>query len=923
MNKIVSILLLLLVTFSVKAQYPLTQKLGASNTKVEVPPPGAVSGNIIMGSFADTTTANLTPLDFYNGAIIRVGDLLYMRSNGRWVLQTSSAVFDSSTRVISGSVIWVNGFNFSNTLITYQIRGRYFSTPSGNFSITGSDPDFDRFTIIVADTNGILSAIDGTAAEVATIPIPDPSSQVLVATYFIPAGSMQPSGLGTVVVYKENIIPPEWTGVTNISGGIFNSTTTPYQGLYNTYLPTWSNTEYVAWGNGEDNLKSDYSYISFYIKLTTAFTASDYIIVALQNAQGWIGYYLIHSGQAGFNGALLGQWQLVALPISSLNPSVVSNTFDHVLLQFYGGGGGVVQIDNVILQEGGNNQSGQGVITFNTFNGHVTTTTQWSTDSTWLYYLTNGVKSDSSYHPKDTLTAGTGIDIATIGRNHTISATGVDYWEAIGATGIVNTNTGNVGIGTDGFLEPLEKLQVFNLYPNPAMIQVGNQAEYLKVGTIGDYTGLWYNTPTPTAGNYIFQGGPDRTFFNANSVGGEGYLSFRINNVAKMRVQENGTVGINNTTPDASAYLDIGGIDKGLLIPRVTTTEMNAIPTPATGLLVWNTTELKLYEYTGAVWQPVGGSGGGGSWQDAIDVSLGLGDNPIANFHGNNMRMDSADNFRIKSVIDDIEYSVGSDEDVNMTVLNTVLSSQAKINIYAVDSTSTVANTDVYSTYYDGLYNQQFRVTPKEIIFSGSQQNNTTTLPKVRFENIEELLTTPSYIAAFDGDTIKKYDIANLVNIYNSDGTLTGNRTVTGGGNSLTFTTTSGGNTNYFYHQPTTSGHFITTASGTSGIEMASGIVDITATDGVGANDVQITASQTTFMGAPVLVAGGAGSITPSAVFEVQSTTHGVLMPRMTATQGSAIGSPADGLIIYVTSTNGTFTSVGFWGRENSVWIKL
>lgn len=43
----------------------------------------------------------------------------------------------------------------------------------------------------------------------------------------------------------------------------------------------------------------------------------------------------------------------------------------------------------------------------------------------------------------------------------------------------------------------------------------------------------------------------------------------------------------------------------------------------------------------------------------------------------------------------------------------------------------------------------------------------------------------------------------------------------------------------------------------------------------------------------------------------------------MTATQGSAIASPANGLMIYVTDTDETFTSVGFWGREAGAWVKL
>ena len=50
-----------------------------------------------------------------------------------------------------------------------------------------------------------------------------------------------------------------------------------------------------------------------------------------------------------------------------------------------------------------------------------------------------------------------------------------------------------------------------------------------------------------------------------------------------------------------------------------------------------------------------------------------------------------------------------------------------------------------------------------------------------------------------------------------------------------------------------------------------------------------------------------------SAKLEVVSTTQGFLPPRMTATQASAIVSPAKSLIVYVTDTNGTFTSAGIW----------
>ncbi|MDR6465343.1 hypothetical protein [Chryseobacterium sediminis] len=53
-----------------------------------------------------------------------------------------------------------------------------------------------------------------------------------------------------------------------------------------------------------------------------------------------------------------------------------------------------------------------------------------------------------------------------------------------------------------------------------------------------------------------------------------------------------GNVGINTTTPDASAVLDVNSVNKGLLIPRVplqSGTDITTIPAPAKGLIIYNT----------------------------------------------------------------------------------------------------------------------------------------------------------------------------------------------------------------------------------------------------------------------------------------------------------------------------------------------
>lgn len=66
----------------------------------------------------------------------------------------------------------------------------------------------------------------------------------------------------------------------------------------------------------------------------------------------------------------------------------------------------------------------------------------------------------------------------------------------------------------------------------------------------------------------------------------------------------------------------------------------------------------------------------------------------------------------------------------------------------------------------------------------------------------------------------------------------------------------------------------------------------------------------------------GIGISTPhsTSVLELSSTTKGLLMPRMTASQRLAIGmpgSPATGLMVYETTSN------TFWGYNGAAWVQL
>ena len=70
-------------------------------------------------------------------------------------------------------------------------------------------------------------------------------------------------------------------------------------------------------------------------------------------------------------------------------------------------------------------------------------------------------------------------------------------------------------------------------------------------------------------------------------------------------------VGINTNTPDGSSALDIESTTRGILIPRLTEIQRDAITTPATGLMIYQTNQISgFYFYDGASWTRIEGVAG-------------------------------------------------------------------------------------------------------------------------------------------------------------------------------------------------------------------------------------------------------------------------------------------------------------------------
>ena len=116
-----------------------------------------------------------------------------------------------------------------------------------------------------------------------------------------------------------------------------------------------------------------------------------------------------------------------------------------------------------------------------------------------------------------------------------------------------------------------------------------------------------------TGSNNIYIGQQVRGFNNTDtnaivigSVGiGLGSNTTVIGNSSTTLTALRGSTIINATSINASAVLQADSTASGFLPPRMTTTQKNAIGTPAAGLIVFDTTLAKLCVYSGSAWQTI------------------------------------------------------------------------------------------------------------------------------------------------------------------------------------------------------------------------------------------------------------------------------------------------------------------------------
>ena len=128
----------------------------------------------------------------------------------------------------------------------------------------------------------------------------------------------------------------------------------------------------------------------------------------------------------------------------------------------------------------------------------------------------------------------------------------------------------------------------------------GNSAQN-SIANVSTLDGLWLSQSTRSTSNYSIYSDSTRTFLNSNNGG----IFFRNQNANQGTITANSRFILGSVTEDASAIMKLDSTASGFLPPRMTTTQKNAIGTPAAGLIVFDITLSKLCVYSGSAWQTI------------------------------------------------------------------------------------------------------------------------------------------------------------------------------------------------------------------------------------------------------------------------------------------------------------------------------
>ena len=376
-------------------------------------------------------------------------------------------------------------------------------------------------------------------------------------------------------------------------------------------------------------------------------------------------------------------------------------------------------------------------------------------------------------------------------------------------------------------------------------------------------------------------------------------LVFKAAGTERMRVIGSGgsvgSIGIGIAIPNSSAMLDITSTTKGFLIPRMLAAQRTSIPSPATGLLVFDLSSNNFQYYNGATWVAIGTGSG---TVTSVGTGVGLTGGPIT--------------------------TAGTISLANTSVAPGAYGSSTTIPGYTVDAQGRLTNVTSYTvsgllpTGVNGqtLYNSSGTWTaPSNLFTNGTNIGIGTTTPNnliqvaglIDFEGSGSNVSLGGFTGTAAGGTsfyntftgyFAGQNTAGAGSSSNSFyGYSSGGANTTGGNNTLIGTNAGSGNTtgssNTFVGS--TSGINNTTASNNTFIGNGAGLSTATQRSNASAigSGALVNANNAMVLGNPNVSVGIGNASAPTAQLDVEGTASGTIPAGIFNINNTANTSPA------------------------------
>ncbi len=460
------------------------------------------------------------------------------------------------------------------------LRGRFQT--DGTFRLNSLTGTGDR--IVTADANGVLSATSSATGLVDTTVLStrdwrqkgDDSLGAIIATKGSGTVTSVATGYGlsggTITTTGTIIVDSNFVASRLRVGKVVDSLSSVKQNVLTNPVTGTGTTNYVPKFTGTSTIGNSTIFDDGEVKINTTSDAGAY---TLQNNGG-----LYNVGDAIFGNKVIIKGT-VSNRLLRINTSAsdddgieINNATNSALLirtnssYTYGGVAG----NSLLLYQPTNNLSlfsDGGVITFHT-----------------------ATAERARYNASGELLLNTTTDAG----DYKLQVSGNAY---VTGTTVLAATSGHVGVGTTTpNLESNSAIRELTVSKTDAAVSVADLnlqgsrkfdgATVTRIGTIN----FWQETNAIARINGM-----------RSTADNSGALDFLTNNAGgglteRMRITAAGNIGIATLIPDASAQLDVSSTTRGFLPPRMTTTQRNAISSPAAGLIIYNTTDSKLQVYT-------------------------------------------------------------------------------------------------------------------------------------------------------------------------------------------------------------------------------------------------------------------------------------------------------------------------------------